>query len=199
VAYRVERRKDPLEALLRDAIEGDSKALDRLLLELRPRLIRSIREWLSVPADVEDCLQEALIAITLALPSFRGESSIAHFAARIALRCARHTFRRARLNSDLARRLGGLEAPLLEPAPAPSDDSLRASRRAALLLLLDELPAAQADAIALRLLLDFSVGEIAAHCGVPVNTVRSRVRLARDALRSRIEGDDTLSELFGKR
>jgi RNA polymerase sigma-70 factor (ECF subfamily) len=39
--------------------------------------------------------------------------------------------------------------------------------------------------------------EVADATGAPINTVRSRVRLAKEALRRRIEEDPTLAELLG--
>jgi RNA polymerase sigma-70 factor (ECF subfamily) len=63
--------------------------------------------------------------------------------------------------------------------------------------LLDELPPVQADTFALRIALGYSMQEVADATGAPINTVRSRVRLAKEALRRRIEEDPTLAELLG--
>lgn len=62
--------------------------------------------------------------------------------------------------------------------------------------LLDDLPDEQAETIALRVLLDYSLEETATTMGVPVNTVRSRIRLAREALRRRIDADPETLELL---
>ena len=62
--------------------------------------------------------------------------------------------------------------------------------------LLDELPEGQAECLAYRVLLEYSLPQIAREIGVPVNTVRSRVRLARNHLRDRILGDPALSALL---
>jgi DNA-directed RNA polymerase specialized sigma24 family protein len=43
-------------------------------------------------------------------------------------------------------------------------------------------------------MLGFSVEEVADACAAPVNTVRSRLRLAKEALRDRILADATLKE-----
>jgi DNA-directed RNA polymerase specialized sigma24 family protein len=42
----------------------------------------------------------------------------------------------------------------------------------------------------------FSLGEVADATGTPLNTVRSRIRLAKEALRRRIEGDASLRGLL---
>jgi RNA polymerase sigma-70 factor (ECF subfamily) len=45
-------------------------------------------------------------------------------------------------------------------------------------------------------MLDADLPDIAAVFGVPINTVRSRIRLARIALLARIESDPDLRALF---
>jgi len=42
--------------------------------------------------------------------------------------------------------------------------------------------------------LGWSLEEIASHAGVPINTVRSRIRLAKEAMRRRIEATRALRE-----
>jgi RNA polymerase sigma-70 factor (ECF subfamily) len=59
--------------------------------------------------------------------------------------------------------------------------------------MLAELPAGQGETLALRVVLGSSIKEIAEATQVPVNTVRSRLRLAKEALRKRIEEDPTLA------
>ena len=46
----------------------------------------------------------------------------------------------------------------------------------------------------MRIVLGFSLEEIATQSGAPLNTVRSRLRLAKERLRSRIESDPALRE-----
>lgn len=64
--------------------------------------------------------------------------------------------------------------------------------------LLARIPAEQAEAIALRFVLGWSLEEVARVTEAPVNTVRSRVRLAKKALRAAIEGDPVLAEELGR-
>ena len=62
--------------------------------------------------------------------------------------------------------------------------------------MLADLPSAQAEALVLRSVLGYSFEELAAATGSPVNTVRSRIRLAKEALRRRIETDARFFELL---
>jgi RNA polymerase sigma-70 factor (ECF subfamily) len=62
--------------------------------------------------------------------------------------------------------------------------------------LLDELPAPQAEVIALHCILGYTALETAEVCGVPVNTVRGRLVSAKAALRKRLSADSALEELL---
>ena len=50
-----------------------------------------------------------------------------------------------------------------------------------------EIPEEQAEALGLRIMLGWSLEEVAQAAGAPLNTIRSRLRLAKEALRKRIE------------
>ena len=70
-------------------------------------------------------------------------------------------------------------------------------RRKALERVLAKLPREQSEALTLRIMLDFSMNEIASICDVPLNTVKTRLRLGKDALRRHIERDSVLRAAFG--
>jgi RNA polymerase sigma-70 factor (ECF subfamily) len=65
-----------------------------------------------------------------------------------------------------------------------------------LLEALEALPPPQAEALALHFLFDHTVPEIAGMLGVPPETVRSRLRLGKQALRARIVSDTRLAALL---
>ena len=69
-------------------------------------------------------------------------------------------------------------------------------RREALAALLDELPGNQAEVLVLHVALGFTIDEIAAAAGRPVETIRSRLRLAKQALRDRIQASPELSDIL---
>jgi RNA polymerase sigma-70 factor (ECF subfamily) len=187
-----ERSPDPLLPLCDAAASGDRQALSRLLRALGPQVLRVARGVMGAShPDVEDAAQESLVAVAGAISSFRGECTVAHFACRIAARrCValrrRAKERAARRDSLAAREVEGAGS---IPPPAPTS-----MRRAAIRNLLSTLPEEQSETMVLRFVLGFSLAEVADATGVPVNTVRSRVRLSKEALRRRIESDPTLGE-----
>jgi RNA polymerase sigma-70 factor, ECF subfamily len=186
---------DPLAALVERARAGDRAQLALLLRAVTPAVLAVVRAILGARnPDVADVAQDSLIAFEAALASFRKESTVTHYARRVALRVALSAQRRSlrRRSLDLAN---------VDPEGAPSwsspdDPALRAQRVAAFQQLLHELPPAQAESLALRAVLEYSLPQIAAETGAPINTVRSRVRLAIEALRRRVGRDPALREIL---
>jgi RNA polymerase sigma-70 factor (ECF subfamily) len=145
--------------------------------------------------DVEDVMQQSLIALVQALPSFRGECEPIHYASRIAARIAIATRKRARVARD--RRDDAVEIDALSSREGHPQDATNATRRKeAVLQLLSEIPEEQAESMALRFVLGWSLEEISRAMTTPVNTVRSRLRLAKEALRRKIEEEPALAELL---
>jgi RNA polymerase sigma-70 factor (ECF subfamily) len=189
---------DPLRALASSAASGDGGAQRSLLVSLGPTALRVVRSVLGVGhSDVDDVLQESMAAVYLALPSFRGDCSVLHFACRIVVQTAMNARRRAGYRS----RLTPIFAPddlaeLVQNETSPVDSLGAARRREALRQLLCDLPAVQAEVLALHTMLGYSVEETAASTGAGVNTVRSRLRNALAALRAKLQADDALFELM---
>jgi RNA polymerase sigma-70 factor, ECF subfamily len=181
-------------ALVERAVAGDVVAIRGVLEAVAPR-VHAVARRVMGPADaeLEDVTQEALIALVRALPSFRGEGSVAGFAGRITVRTAVAARRRRQRDHERQR---SIEHEPSEHRAEPSPDTLSAAERRLALLrqLLTELPAGQGETLALRIVLGASLAEIAAATDVPQNTVRSRLRLAKESMRLRIEADPVLAE-----
>jgi RNA polymerase sigma factor (sigma-70 family) len=125
-----------------------------------------------------------------ALPAFRGECAPAGYACRIAFRAAllaRKTAQRTRQRTD--------DGAVLEHVVAPTERATQMPH--VVRSMLDAIPADQAEALSLRTILGWSIEEIAEAAGVPVNTVRSRLRLAKEALRKHIAETPGLAEELG--
>lgn len=191
------RAEDELLPLAHAAVAGDVSALRTLLTSVTPNILRVVRRVIggSHP-DVEDVAQECAVEFVTALRRFRGESSVRHFAARVALRTAMNARRRQRASKrghGLADELEADETAGDEAAP----DALVASRLGVQLAreLCDALPAAQAEALALHCVLGYTMSEVAAICGAPLETVRSRLRSAKAALVAHALADPRLRDL----
>ena len=192
--------EDQLVALVRGAASRDREAMRRLIVAVGPAMLRVIRAVVGPQfGDAEDILQDASEAFLTAVGSFRGQCTVLHFACRVAVFSAlawrrRFAFRTARIVQDAE-----IEEWPAEGGLSPAELVIAARRREALESLLDELPPPQAEVLILHCALDFTVDEIAAAVARPVETVRSRLRLAKRALRERIGGSAELAEILEMR
>jgi RNA polymerase sigma factor (sigma-70 family) len=145
--------------------------------------------------DVDDVTQDAMLGLLEALPRFRGECTVEHFAGRVAVLTAMAARRRQQTRDrwvvpDAAERDSVAAGPESSPLARLEADR----RRDAIRRLLDELPESIGEAMALHFMLGHTVPEIAAATHVPVNTVWSRLRIGKERLREKLAGDAKLSE-----
>jgi RNA polymerase sigma factor (sigma-70 family) len=70
--------------IITQALHGDATAIERLLMNLQPRIYRLAVRMLWHPEDARDATQEILIRIVSNLSSFRGESAFSTWSYRIA-------------------------------------------------------------------------------------------------------------------
>ena len=176
------------------ARKGDLGATSRLLRVLAPRVAAVVRVVMGPGhPDQDDAIQQSLIALLQALPAFRGECQPSSYASRIAARVAVAARRRSRARTARHEELTALDRESSHDL-SPADEASATRRKHLLRELLGELPEEQAEAMTLRIVLGWSLEEVAAASGAPVNTIRSRLRLAREAMRRRIEQDPRLFE-----
>jgi len=183
---------DPLVGYVDGAVAGDDVIMRTIVDAVAPAVSTVVRLILGPDhPDIADVIQEALMALRRALRFFRRESSVVQYArqaaARKAMTARRHFRVRQRGLEELRR-----EAEIDPSIDASDDPIVRTRRAAAFRALLDVLPDAQAETFILRVLLDYPLPQVASATGVSINTVRSRVRLAKEKLRERIERDPIL-------
>ena len=185
------RRAEPTDALaaLADAAaRGERAAVRTFLVSIGPQLLRVVRRVLGVDhPDVDDVLQESAFAVIDALPRRRRESTVLHFACRVAVLTAMNVRRREATRKRHAVRADDQEVDELA-TDAPSPDVALAERTSVELVqeLMDSLPLAQAEVLALHCVLGYTLPEIAESADLPLETVRSRLRAAKQAVRARL-------------
>ncbi len=196
---RERRHADELAEMAAAAVAGERSAVQALLVALGPHLLRTVRSVLGRDdSDVDDIAQEAALVVLNALPGFRGEGSIVRFAIRTAVLVAMN----ARRKRSATKRGGGLLAhaddvdELQGPHDSPEQRVASARAVSAVRDLLSTLPAAQAEALALHCVAGCTLAEIAAATNAPQETVKSRLRLARQALRQTLERTPGMVELL---
>lgn len=71
------------EALIKDALEGNKKSLEQLIVRHQDWIYNIAMRMLHSPEDAKDALQEVLIKVVTKLSGFKGESSFRTWAYRI--------------------------------------------------------------------------------------------------------------------
>ena len=187
---RDEKGGREIDPRIRAAIAGDRDAIRELLVRLLPRARNLVRYLVRGDSEADDLAQDALVAILRGLGTFRGEAPFESWADRIVARSAFAGLkRRRRESSDRTQ-----AEPELRQASSEATQPDDYAERRRVIALLDLLPQEQRHAMVMRHVLEMSVPEIAAEVGAPVETVRSRLRLARTRLRELGMGGATEGE-----
>jgi RNA polymerase sigma-70 factor (ECF subfamily) len=87
---------------------------------------------------------------------------------------------------------------IAEDEASPLASMMAGRRRDIVRQLLDELPEPIAEALSLHFVLGYTVDEIAAAVAVSPNTVWSRLRLGKQALRRKLDADARLREMLAE-
>jgi RNA polymerase sigma factor (sigma-70 family) len=184
---------DELAALATAAVAGDEDAVRTLVNAIGPAVLRVVRRVVG-PAhpEIEDVVQESIFGFLEGLPRFRGDCTTLHFACRVSVLTALKARRGSRARFEDAEPLA--DETVASPEASPLRQAVAARRRETMRALLGELPERQAEALTLTVLLGYSIEEVAAMVRAPANTVRSRLRAAKQALRDRVASDPDLEE-----
>ena len=192
-----ESQPDALVELARAAGAGDRQATRTFLVTIAPQLLRVVRKVLGAHhQDVEDVAQESAFAVIEALRGYREECSVLHFACRIAVLTAMNARRRDGAKKRASIREVEVEVETVAASQPSQEAELDQQARIQIVReLLDTLPTEQADVLAMHCVLGYTMREISEASQVPLETVRSRFRLAKQALRRRIADDPQLTRL----
>jgi RNA polymerase sigma-70 factor (ECF subfamily) len=175
--------------LARRAASGDRGAQRELFLAQRAAVHHALYRILGANRDLEDLLQDAFFEIFRALPSFRGESTLARWCQTIATRVAYLAISRRRPQPvDLAL----VEELLPDDVDTRKQVMLREVARR-LYAALDRIEAKQRIAFALAVIDGRPMSEVAELTDSSVIAVKTRVWRARKDLMKRAAKDDVLS------
>lgn len=134
---------------------------------------------LGVPSSsVEDAVQDVFLTAHQRLPALRGATSPGAWLLGVAVRVAANVRR-----SNHRRTLAPIDGELVDSAPGPHEHVEARRRLAELQRALGGLPDEQREAIVLVDFEQLTAPEVAETLGVSANTVSSRLRLGRAALR----------------
>jgi RNA polymerase sigma-70 factor (ECF subfamily) len=161
------------DSLLRRAASGDAGAFSELVAAHRQHLWSVCFRITGQQQDAEDALQEALTAIWRHLGQYRGDAQLSTWLHRIAVNAALRVAQRRR------------EEPRAVMEDQPIEEthfSTLVAERDALQRALDRLPPDFRATLVLREYVDMTYADIATCQGVGIQTVKSRLNRARNAV-----------------
>ncbi|WP_369220999.1 RNA polymerase sigma factor [Streptomyces sp. R39] len=169
------------EDLARRAAAGDQVALNQLLSEVWPDVVRRCGRFLPCREDAEEAAQDVLLQISRKISMFEGRSRFSTWLYTVVANCARQKYR------DLKRRAAEQPA-AIEPAEHvdPRTTSVIAGSRIDLLEALDRLEREHPQLVAplvYRDICQLDYAEVAERVGIPLGTLKSRLHEARKQVR----------------
>jgi RNA polymerase sigma-70 factor (ECF subfamily) len=143
---------------------------------------------LGVPeASLDDAAQDVFVIVHRRLAGFEGRSSLRTWVAGIALRVASDMRRSSRRRGEMVALSPELSEELTDVRPGPLERATSAQAFAVMQRMLAGLSEEQRDVFVLAELEQLTATEISVIVGAGVNTVYSRLRLARAAFETALE------------
>ncbi len=187
------------QVLLRDFRNGNPEAFDGLIALFYQKFVLLANSILDNRQDAEEVVQDAFLRAYRAIDSFRGDSSFETWMHRIIMNLARNRYhwnqrRGAGLHVSI-NAAQGFDSDPFEPEKEWDlpDDRMQPDRvlEAAELEqdvsnIIDSLPEKFRETLVMRHYGEKSYQEIASETGVPVNTVKTRIKRARELVRAKL-------------
>lgn len=178
---QTEPQYDPEALMIRRAAGGDMKAFRRIYEENVDQVIHHVGRLLGPRAEVEDAVQEVFVRVHKSLKDYRGECQFSTWLYRVTRNVAIDHLRKRKKTVSLddwrTLRANGNAWKRLE-----ARDQLRA-----LYAALEKLNVDYREAFLLYEVEGLKLREIAEMMDLPIGTAASRVRRAREELRSVLE------------
>jgi len=143
---------------------------------------RAMRSFGVPELAIDDAVQDVFISVHRRLPDFEGRSSLATWIYSIAYRTAQNYRRGARRREALP-----LESDPISMAPGPGEQLQTAQAGRFVLECLDRMAPERRDVFVLCVLEELTAPDVAEILQVKLNTVYSRLRLARADFRRALE------------
>ena len=177
-------------ALAQRASEGDRAAQRELFHHLKNAVHHTLFRILGSNRDLEDLIQDAFLEIFRALPSFRGDSSLARWSQTIATRTAYLAIERRK---PPAVDLEVVEDEIVDRDPDAHRITLAKQAAKRLYAALDRIDAKQRVAFALAVMDGLSLNEVAELTESSLVAVKTRVWRCRRDLMRRAKKDPVLA------
>ncbi len=178
-------------SLVQNAIDGNTEAIEALLLQYKPSLTRFARKYCAKPDDVEDAVQETLWIIYRKINSLRTTKAFVSWIFQIVRNECYALLRHQKFAAD------AIEISTLDYLDyvCETDNNLYSSLTNDLITAVERLPTTQRAVLILRDIEGLTAPEVADKLQISIETVKSRLHYARATLRQSLE---TWFRLSGK-
>jgi RNA polymerase sigma factor (sigma-70 family) len=176
-------RDAPLEACMESFLQGDARGFERLYRRMAPRLRGFLRGLCGDPGIAEDLTQVTFLKVHQARDTYRPGAPVEPWVFAIARRTWLDHLRHRRRRPESLSADGQMPEASADPAPPKGFEALSSDALEALERSLDELPAAQREAIVLLKVEGLSVAEAADVAGISTSNLKVRAHRGYEALR----------------
>jgi RNA polymerase sigma factor (sigma-70 family) len=164
--------------LVEAAREGDSAAIETLLLQCQPSVTQFARKYCSTPEDVEDAVQLTLWHIHRKIKTLRTTKAFVSWVFKIVKNQCHRLFGTARFDTGLSD---------FEQLMSSYDTEALALLQADLVEAIAHLPIAYRQILIMRDVEGFTGAEVAEELELSLETVKSRLHYAREILREKLQ------------
>ncbi len=161
------------------AQQGDMAAFEGIYRQYSAMVYRIALRMTARAEDAEEVTQQVFLSVHRHLASFAGDSSLKTWIYRIAVNCSLNALKKGKRRQEVAWEEGFEPQDPKQDVRDEADKSLRHSR---INELLDQIDPDQKACLVLRAQEGLSYEEISGVVKVPLNTVRSRIKRAREKL-----------------
>ncbi len=172
-----------MTSLVQDAIEGNTEAIETLLLQSQPSLTRFARKFCATPDDVEDAVQETLWIIYRKINSLRTTKAFVSWIFQIV---RNECYALLKYHKQGSNHIEISKLDYLDYA-ASNDHDLYSTLAQDLITAIEKLPSPQREVLILRDIEGLTAPEVAGRLHISVETVKSRLHYARATLRHLLE------------
>lgn len=167
-------------SLARLAQEGDEAAFSCLAGKYKPLLLQFLQGYTNVRPDAEDLCQETLKRAYLHLHRYDSRYAFSTWLYNIARNAAIDLYRERNAGLTMSPDTPGEH--LESPTESPEDTIIRRQTRQRIAAVIAAMPERYREPAEYRFLKEYAYEEIARQLQLPLNTVRTRIRRAREWL-----------------
>lgn len=179
----------PDDVLVHKTVEGDVEAFNELVSRHHTRIYGLTKKMLGNIEDAEDATQETFLQAYKSIKSFRFQSKFGTWLYQVALNTCKQHLRKSKYRDKLIEAYTEESAAheVSDEREIPERQIIKTEQQAQVQAAIDRLPPKQREIVTLYYLQHFKYKEIAEILNCSIGTVSSRLNLAMQNLKRKLE------------